>query len=345
MSAAMPPEPPPPTGESDYAGGSGRRSGPVVTIPISEGSTFGVDDIPVPTFLQSLEPTPELNSAWANLLGEENDPIPKRGHNKFFNYDYATADDIRARVGSVLGKHGLHYEQHIAGFAPWGILIRVTYYFIIRHSSGQSSPPIRHDELVRTTSERGAPDDKALGKAGVLALKNFSKVHFSVDTGDIMDDPDGDGPVVDAHPAHANRSPAPARASGNGARQAFRNAGLPPKVESPPSANAHGDETPHDPETGEILDAWTVGTLAALNAEEPGPRWLDLLKSAFENSPTFAAFQNIDRAPSVTSLVKEASPQTQTKVRAWRHAAQTRLARGTFPDDVSDESDVSRTNA
>lgn len=289
---SMPPEPPLPNSEADY--NPAPRRGGVGAAPFEPDShrPFGVDDVPIPAHLLSPPETPDLNAAWAAVLGGDHDPIPKRGHNKFFNYDYATADDIRSYVGREVGKNGLHYEQHMAGYTVWGNLIRVTYYFVVRHSSGQSSPPIRHDELVRTTSEKGTPDDKALGKAGVLALKNFSKVHFSVDTGDLMDDPDADGPVVEPKKATPNQSAnrsAPRDHAPPQPTDGWR-AVLPDEVFAPGRSfrmnQSTGVNEVHEPPKTPTEATFAERAETSLNSEPNGTKWLKVLDACLAQAQT-----------------------------------------------------------
>jgi hypothetical protein len=168
------------------------------------------------------------------VLADSDETVPKRGENKHFNYKYATADDLRLHVGKRIGKHGLSYEQHEAGYTPFGSLIAVHYFFVLVHASGETAPPERRSVLVNLVSNRGSPDEKAFSKASVLALKDWAKIKLSIATGDQAEDPDAHEAPVTQRPTYRS-PPRPSAASA-----AFRSAGLPPKAE-PASV-------PHDPD-------------------------------------------------------------------------------------------------
>lgn len=190
----IPPEPPPITGEGDYARPAPQRqrapaaSADNAFVP----ATFYGIELPVPSVLRNVQATPDLNKAVSAALKDGSDAgsVPKRGHNKWHNYDFATADDIRAYVGKILSAHGLSYEQHEVGYTSMGPLMAVHYYFVLVHESGQRGVPERVTVFTRLIDNKGQPDDKALSKATVLALKDWSKSRFSIPTGDALDDPD-----------------------------------------------------------------------------------------------------------------------------------------------------------
>lgn len=180
-------------------------------------------DFCVPEYLVSYnEKTPELNAAVAAVMAEM-DWVEKRGFNKFFNYAYATADDLRMHVANLIGKHGLSYEQHEVKIVPLGALIAVEYLFRVCHKSGEKGPFEKRTALARAQSEKGGADDKAISKANVLALKDWAKGRFSIPTGEDIESAGGDDPDADEYTqvkpgaARANSSAPPATQSqGNG---------------------------------------------------------------------------------------------------------------------------------
>lgn len=301
-------EPPPPSGEADYASGGKRRNFAGGAAIIGAAEPFGINDVPIPMHLIDREPTPELNEAWARVLEKEHESIPKTGHNKFFGYRYATADDIRKYVGKTLGENGLYYEQHVAGFTPWGHLIRVTYYFVVRHKSGESSPPIRHDELAKTTTEKGFPDDKALGKVGVLALKNWSKEHFSIDTGDLTDDPDGDGPVGEPPADQGRITPQNRPAARSGAPAGSRQ----PAQTKPP-------------------EDFAARATAALEGERDSMAWLETLRAILADVRSLDELASVRTIPSFKVFMRDGPAKFRSEIDSKVREIAVKFAP---PDDV-----------
>jgi hypothetical protein len=183
--------------------------------PASQSESGWSTPVRPPRYLEEQgEHTPELNKAVADVLAEMK-WVEKRGHNKFFNYDYATADDIREHVARLLGGHGLSYVQHEDEIQPSGPLLRVTYWFQVVHQSGQKGPFERVTVLTNAISERGKADDKALSKARVLALKDWTKNRFSIPAGDDPStDPDFDGNVSSDQPQGRQQPSGQQQASG-----------------------------------------------------------------------------------------------------------------------------------
>lgn len=194
LPAALPPEPPPITSEGDYARPAPQRQ----RAPAASASnafvpaTFYGVELPVPSVLKDAPSTPDLNKAISAALKDGSDAgnVPKRGYNKYHDYKFATADDIRAYVGKILSAHGLSYEQHEVGYTSMGPLLAVHYFFVLVHESGQRGLPERVSVFARLFDNKGQPDDKSLSKASVLALKDWSKSRFSIPTGDALEDPD-----------------------------------------------------------------------------------------------------------------------------------------------------------
>jgi hypothetical protein len=298
MSAVLSPEPPPATGEADYLKPASRQTSSVLPM-------FGPRPEPnLPAHLLGYPSTPAINEAVADVLAESDESVPKRGHNSFHNYDYVTADDLRLRVAKTLGKHGLSYQQHNAGWVPTGFgnMVEVGFWFILKHKSGEEWPPQWWPALTLMTSNKGGPDDKAVGKAGVLALKEWSKITFSIATGDMAEDPDfTDEPT----PSQQTQKPSSARSSGS--REAFRNAGLPPKVSG---------------------DPWLADRLKELaGAVNDSRQWLDLLTNGIlPGCQTLSQVLAIGDLESVKSVRAE-SAKIPLKVRKAIEAAFTEAAK------------------
>jgi hypothetical protein len=298
MSNAMPPEPPPPEGEAAYFKATKTQ---VTTAPTAAGQR--VDPQP-PAFLLDQPATPEINAAVAKVLAESSESVPKRGHNSFHNYDYATADDLRLYVGQRIGKHGLSYQQHNAGYVPTGhgSMVEVSFWFVLKHSSGEMWPPQHVPVLTTLTSNKGGPDDKAMSKAMVLALKDWGKSAFSIPTGDKAEDPDYD----EASPQQPTTNRAPSRApAGN---PAFRSEGLPPKIK--PTSNGH------DPETGEVEDPWLDETMNELAAAAAKPdQWVNLLtQKLIPGCQTITQLRAVEQLQPVKN-VRAKDARTPQKVR------------------------------
>jgi hypothetical protein len=315
MSGVMPPEPPPPASEADYLNGGAKRHAATV-IATQDVGVFGISP-PVPQHLISRSPTPELNKAQAAVLAESDESIPKRGYNKFHQYAYATADDLRMHVAQIIGKHGLSYEQHHGGYTmtPYGSMAEITYWFVLKHSSGEERPPQRFPVFALLTNKSGG-DDKAMSKAMVLALKDWSKSTFSISTGDMLEDPDADDsrplPPVPTQQPTQHRAAGPKKSDGT---QAFRNAGLPPKVEK-----AAGQP-----------DAWVEGVIAGLDAEQNGPKWLELFSKQMPMCTTMGQVLAIKRAKSVQWALKEFPPEVKRQIESLLSAATDRLGAALEP--------------
>lgn len=121
-----------------------------------------------------------------------------------------------------------------------------------------------------------------------------------------------------------------------GANEAFRGAGLPPKVT--PATSGHLDE-PFDPETGELADTWLPDLLHALATEPFGKGWVRHLRIGLEQAPSNEALTAITNAPTVgVALGGKASPATRVSIHNWIDAAGKRIAAEVFPDGPPDDS-------
>jgi len=136
--------------------------------------------------------TPAINAAVSRVMAEQG-YIQKLGHNKFHDYDYATADDIRDQVGKSLARHGLSFLQHEVGIQVVDKIVFVTYYFRLLHASGEVGHLERVTVAVTMVSLKGAIDDKCIAKARVGALKDWCKSRFMVPAGDGLDSDDDRG--------------------------------------------------------------------------------------------------------------------------------------------------------
>jgi hypothetical protein len=173
-----------------------RSPTPAAKSPLDLSSLQFVDSsFDVPPYLADFkDATPEINKAVAAVL-KDMTFVQKRGHNTYYNYAYATADDLREHVAHLIGAHGLSYEQHEVSIIPVGSMIAVTYLFRLCHESGERGPFERRTALARATSEKGnSADDKSISKANVLALKDWAKSRFSIPTGEDTEPAGGDDP-------------------------------------------------------------------------------------------------------------------------------------------------------
>lgn len=333
MSGVMPPEPPPVNSEADYANsGTGARKPATNALVVGSADVpfFGLD-LPIPAHLIGRERTPELNKAVALVLQDSDESVPKRGWNDFHKYKYATADDIRMHVAKKIGHHGLSYEQHEVGYTPFGSLIAVHYYFVLSHESGETAPPQRVSVLTMMVTNNGKPDDKAFSKACVLALKDWSKGRFSIATGEVADDPDY-APAPQPPPRAPARTPAKPASS-----EAFRSAGLPPKVT--PATNGHMDQ-PFDPDTGELADTWLPDALHAIGTTPDQAEWLRVVEQVLLQAPSGDSITAISQAPSVVVALQKAPAKVRKQINDWMEAARKRIAAEVFPDAPSDGVDA-----
>lgn len=122
--------------------------------------------------------------------------IEKRGHNKHFNFDFATIDDIRAAMATLCGKHGLAWRQTELLIFPLGKLLGVTYQFTLLAEDEPEHEAFPTNVTVLTAIQTKAGlDEKAFSKARALAWKDWAKSQFSIPTGEDPEeaDPDASG--------------------------------------------------------------------------------------------------------------------------------------------------------
>lgn len=175
----------------------------------------------VPIQMLPPEPLPAKPSAAiarrVSAVMSEIERIEKRGHNKHFNFDFATIDDIRAALARLCGKHGLAWRQTELRVFPLGKLLGVTYQFTLL---AEDEP--EHEAFPSTVTvlaaiqTRSGLDEKAFSKARALAWKDWAKSQFAIPTGEDPDDADPDA----GGGAPADRRGPPPRNGGNGNGQA-----------------------------------------------------------------------------------------------------------------------------
>lgn len=112
------------------------------------------------------------------------DRVPKRGRNKFHNYDYATEADLVESLRGLLAEQGLAFlvsvlsQQRIASEAKAGDFTRVELEFTLACADTGESVS------CRMWGEGQDPGDKGLYKAYTGAVKYFLMKTFLIPTGD-----------------------------------------------------------------------------------------------------------------------------------------------------------------
>lgn len=320
MSGAMPPDPPPPLSEADYTSGGQRRQSITSSGSVVPGDVESNDESDLPTLCSD-----DIASLLTALIKATKSfsAVEKDSKNTHFKTKYASLGAYQSATRGHLAENGLIVIQ---------LVHHNTLYTRLYHESGQWI-----QSQVRLYQVNKGP--QALG-AELTYLKRYcysAILNISAEA----DDDDGESAQSayrDSPPS--NRAPPP-RPSSPAASNAFRSAGLPPKVQ----ANGHA-ETPHDPETGEIInDPWVVGALAGLARIKLGPEWLETLGGIYGACPSFEAVKAIDTAPSVTKALAGALPETKAKIRNFRAAAMSRLAAEAIPDSSDDTFPPDRPNA
>ena len=124
--------------------------------------------------------------------------IQKTGKNEFHGYKYASIEGVLEKVQPALVECGLTISQNEVSHAIVGgdNLMEATYEFVLSHSSGVQSSPIRHTGLAALRNSKGGYDDKALNKCHTAARKYFILGMFQIPTG-LDADAEEDKPVVE----------------------------------------------------------------------------------------------------------------------------------------------------
>lgn len=160
---------------------------------VIEGGGRGVVP-PAPPLAPTLPLTPydKIAAAVSSVMKEiAEDPVEKRGENKFHNYNFARMQDINQALTPLMAKHGLAISQSEVerSFLDNGSTVYATYEFTVLHSSGQRWPTtLRQTGMSRVRDSKGGFDDKALNKCHTSARKFFLTAFFQIPTKDDDDD-------------------------------------------------------------------------------------------------------------------------------------------------------------
>jgi hypothetical protein len=162
-------------------------------------------------------PTGKIAKAIANVSRAVG-TIKKRGRNEFFNYDYATFDDLLYAITPLMGEQGLAVTQtEIEIKQVDRSHVAVKYEFVVYHESGERLPPQIHTGMSLLLTRKGTYDDKAINKCHSAARKYFLSSLYQVPAGD-FDDSDADEDEkgraqqpVPGPPADQAKKPGPAR--------------------------------------------------------------------------------------------------------------------------------------
>jgi hypothetical protein len=202
-------------------------------------------------------PTGKVAKAIANVMKEVG-TIKKRGVNEFFNYSYATFDDLLYAVTPLMGEQGLMVTQNEIEIKQVDRShIAVKYEFIVYHESGESLPPQIFTGMSLLLTRKGTYDDKAILKCHSAARKYFLLSLYQVPAGDFDDsDADDKGTVqqpVPGPPA-GQAKPGPARGA------------APAQVKSAPQ-----EATPSAPQrlsfpAGTTAETWAAAYIRAVGA-------------------------------------------------------------------------------
>jgi len=174
-------------------------------------------------------PTGKITRAIANVMKEVG-TIRKRGHNDYFNYDYARFEDLLYAITPLMGANGLAVTQsQIKVETVEGGRLAIQYEFIVYHESGESLPPQLHTGMCVARTRKGDYDDKAVNKCHSGARKSFLLSLYQVPAGDFED---GD---ADEGDTNKTRVPGPARDQKSAAADSApaEGGGSAPKQETP----------------------------------------------------------------------------------------------------------------
>jgi ERF superfamily protein len=143
-------------------------------------------------------PVGEITKAVASVMKKVG-TIPKRGHNKFHNYNYALVDDVLDALTPLMGEAGLCIWQNQLEIKNIeGNRVVVLYEFTVTHESGQVSIPLCQPGSATARDSKGNWDDKCLAKCHTQARKYFLLSLFQVPAGDF---PDSDNDDANQRPA------------------------------------------------------------------------------------------------------------------------------------------------
>jgi len=145
---------------------------------------------PVPHDPQSVGDIAKAYSAIVNEIGV----IPKKGHNKFHNYNFVRISDVLQRLAPLMAQYGLIVTQGELerSMLDGGNAVAIQYQFFIGHTSGSVWPDRpKKTGLSRCRDSKGGFDDKSFNKASTAARKYFLMEFFQIPTEE-LDEYDAD---------------------------------------------------------------------------------------------------------------------------------------------------------
>lgn len=149
---------------------------------------------------------PKLTAGIAGVMLEVG-TIPKRGVNKFHNYNYVLMEDLLEAITPLMGKHGIVLFQNQVEIRSVENRLVVDYDFIVSHTSGEAMGPLRQPGMCIARNSKGDYDDKALAKCHTQARKYFILSLFQVPAGDF----EADGDEGQQEPAGKKPVPGPSQ--------------------------------------------------------------------------------------------------------------------------------------
>ena len=169
------------------------------------------EDIQVKKEVGTQEDLAKLYKKVANVMGEVG-MVEKNGYNNYYNYEYATAEDIKEAIRPLCAKESLWISSQVKDYKKNRVKtskgssteIELTMYFTIR--CGDTGAKVR---LVYSGYSIDS-SDKFIYKAYTGAMKYFLINNFMLSTGD---DPEVDSPEIQDNEEEKNPKPEPEEAS------------------------------------------------------------------------------------------------------------------------------------
>jgi len=125
----------------------------------------------------------------ARVMGKI-ETIPTDGHNKFFDFKYATSQAVTSALRKLLAEENIAFFAETVNIEDTGIKYLVEYRYTFACGESGATYSCQWFGEAGNINSKGNVDDKALAKAGTIALKYFLLKTFIASTGD---DPDSEG--------------------------------------------------------------------------------------------------------------------------------------------------------
>lgn len=147
----------------------------------------------------------------ARVMGQL-DRLPKTGHNKHFDYKFATDADVSDAIRGKLAEEGIAFyaemvtsnQEPVTRETKYGVktTIHTIAHFAFTFADADTGATV----TTTWSGESMDEQDKGLNKAATAALKYFLLKTFMLSTGDPKDDPDTDADLGEVVPQPWNQN-------------------------------------------------------------------------------------------------------------------------------------------